>query len=380
MRVLTIYYKHRPGGMMQMIYRMLLAGAERDWDMHYLSVAPYAVAHPRLHPHHLPWIGRHESPWFWTWFFSTAPFVVLSLARKNRVDLLAVFEGTYAWATLLAKRLLRLPLVVFLQSDVATINRLHGRPALIRRIEQMMEGAGLRAADRIIVTNQALADIVRERWLLSAAKISIVPNNVRLLRADRSEVRHWLHKAYAVPPDAFLIATSGVFAPRKNLALLLASFAELDAPRAHLLVIGEAPDLDEWHRIRQVAVAARNGDRIHFLGWRNDVARVLAGCDLFVFPSRHEGSPLSLIEALRTGLPCIGSNVPEIQEVLGTSPEVCVGVDDIDGLRARMQRAIDDGQFYGQLRALSAERACRYEFDWEARVTDLMTAAARTSA
>jgi len=380
MRVLTVYYKHRPGGMMQMLYRMLLGGTERGWEMHYLSVEPYRIAHPRLHPHHLPSPGRHDTVWFWTWFFLTAPIVSTVLALRHRIDLLAVFEGSYAWAVLPAKRLLGCRLIVFLQSDVATINRLHGRPALLRRLEQHMERASLQAADHIIATNQGLADLVRTRWQLPAEKITVVPNNVRLPDLDTAAARAQLRRDLPLPAHAFLIATSGSFSPRKNLPLLLQSFSRIETPRAHLVVIGQSPDAREWRQIVEHAMSGANGSRIHFLGWRSDVTRVLAGCDLFVFPSRHEGSPLSLIEALRVGLPCLGSDVHEIREVLGDDPDTLFPVDDVDVLQRRIERAVGDPAFYARLRALCAQRAKIYDFDWEARVAAIMSAPARPAA
>lgn len=360
---------------MQMIYRMLLGGAERGWQMHYLAVEPYRVRHANLHPHILPAPRPHTSLLFWGWFFVAAPLVALVLAWRHRVDELAVFEGAYAWTALPAKILLGRPLVVFLQSDVATINRMHGRPSLLRRAEQWMEGAGLRRADRIVCTNRALAEVVERRWRLAPAKLAVVANNVPAPPRVSGEARRRLASALGLPEGAFVVATSGVFAPRKNLDLLLQSFAELRSPRAQLVVIGAGTDAAVWERTTAAARRGPNGSRIHFLGWRSDVVEILAGCDLFVFPSRHEGSPLSLIEALRVGLPCLGSDIDEIREVLGDEPACLFDPDDAAALRARIERAADDEEFLGRLRRHAAERAGRYEFDWEAAVTELMSSA-----
>lgn len=375
MRALTVYYEHRPGGMMQMIYRMLLAGAERGGEMHYLSVSPYRLRHDRLHAHRLPAPRRHDTILFWAWFFLAAPCAALWIAWRQRLDLLAVFEGVYAWVVLPAKLVLRLPLVVFLQSDVATINRLHRRASGLRRIEQWMEGAGLRRAERIVVTNRALGELVRARWRLAPERIEVVPNNVAAPVGTSPEARTRLRAEVGLPADAFAIATSGVFSPRKNLPLLLAAFAEVAAPRAHLIVIGAGTDDGEWRRLIERTKAGPNGARVHFLGWRSDVVDVLAGCDLFVFPTRHEGSPLSLIEALRVGLPCLGSDIDEIREVLGDDPRCLFDPDDAAGLRARLERAAGDPDFLGEIGRMAGKRAEAYDFDWEAKVAAILAAA-----
>jgi glycosyltransferase involved in cell wall biosynthesis len=376
-RLLTLYYKHRPGGMMQMTYRLLLGGAERGWEMHYLAVEPYRIAHPRLHAHLLPSPREHASLLFWSWFFLTAPLAAAILAWRRKVDVLAVFEGTYGWAALPARRLLGLPLVVFLQSDVATINRLHGRPAIVRRIEQWMEGMALRRADRIVATNRSLADLVRERWRLPPQKIAVVPNNVRTPPRASAAARSRLARETGMPADAFVVATSGVFSPRKNLGLLLQAFAELSSPRIHLVVVGEGAEAEGWRRTVAAACASAGGERLHFLGWRRDVVEVLGGCDLFVFPTRHEGSPLSLIEALRVGLPCIGSDIPEIREVLGDDPACLFGPDDVAALRHRIEQAAADASFAARLRDAAARRAALYDFDWESEVTSILDEALR---
>jgi len=372
MRVLTVYYEHRPGGMMKMIYRMLGGCTERGWEMHYLAAAPYQITHSRLHPH-LLWAPRnHTSILFWAWFFAAAPFVSLFLAWRERIDLLAVFEGTYAWAVLPARRLLGVPLVVFLQSDVATINRLHRRPTLLRRIEQWMEGASLRHADRIIATNQTLADVVRERWHLPVERFSVLPNNVSTPPRVSSEARRRVAEDLSLPDDAFVVATSGVFSLRKNLDVLLQAFAQLDSPGTHLVVIGAGTDPVSWNEIMRAARERAGGERIHFLGWRADVVQILAGCDLFVFPTLHEGSPLSLIEALRVGLACLGSDIAEIREVLGDDAVCLFDPNDAAALAARIEAVAGNRGAFEELRAIAASRAAIFETDWDAAVAGLM--------
>ena len=57
-------------------------------------------------------------------------------------------------------------------------------------------------------------------------------------------------------------------------------------------------------------------DKITFLGNVDDIAAFLMSIDLFVLPSRYEGFGISLIEAMATGLPCISSDVPGVNEII----------------------------------------------------------------
>src|SRR5690606_10572466 len=57
-------------------------------------------------------------------------------------------------------------------------------------------------------------------------------------------------------------------------------------------------------------------DHVRFLGFRSDVANVLAAADIFVFPSLYEGLGGSLIEAMAMKLPVVASDIPAIREVV----------------------------------------------------------------
>jgi glycosyltransferase involved in cell wall biosynthesis len=79
----------------------------------------------------------------------------------------------------------------------------------------------------------------------------------------------------------------------------------------HLLGDGE---------LRPALESMASGDAsIHFHGVRSDVRRWLAAVDGFVMPSRWEGLPISAIEAIGSGLPCLFSDIPSLRELGGPS-------------------------------------------------------------
>lgn len=86
-------------------------------------------------------------------------------------------------------------------------------------------------------------------------------------------------------------------------------------PGARLFVIGRGDDLP---RLQAKAIAAGLGDAVIFTGFVTDgVMRVmLSGCDVFTMPSRGEGFGLAYLEAMRRGLPCIGSDADAASEVI----------------------------------------------------------------
>ena len=96
-------------------------------------------------------------------------------------------------------------------------------------------------------------------------------------------------------------------------------YAELAAamhavPEAELWVIGERLESDRGGDMLTLLATAGLGSRLRLLGYREDVAALLAAADLFVLPSHFEGLPMSVIEAMLTGLPVVASDLPGTRE------------------------------------------------------------------
>lgn len=102
----------------------------------------------------------------------------------------------------------------------------------------------------------------------------------------------------------------------KNHETLIRGFAQAlnRGANALLTIVGTGP-LE--HKLRKIATEIAPGDRIRFLGFRSDVIDLLQESDAFVLPSHSEGCSISLVEAMATGVPAIGSRVPGIIEVVG---------------------------------------------------------------
>lgn len=95
-------------------------------------------------------------------------------------------------------------------------------------------------------------------------------------------------------------------------------------------------------RLRQLAHAEGVAEHVHFYGHvasPREVRKILDQADIFIMPSRTEGVPRALIEAMARGLPCLGSNVGAIPELLG--PEFLFRGNDIDALTTAIEEAIE---------------------------------------
>ncbi len=105
------------------------------------------------------------------------------------------------------------------------------------------------------------------------------------------------------------------------------------------------------------ARAAPLGPAVRFLGPRRDVPALLTAADLFVLPSRWEGQPLILQEALRAGRPIVASRAGGIPDLTGEDAALLVPPGDVDALAAAVRRVLTDGALAQRLAAAARERA-----------------------
>ena len=108
--------------------------------------------------------------------------------------------------------------------------------------------------------------------------------------------------------DEFVIGHVGHFTEQKNHVFLIDVFEEYHhiVPHSKLLLVSDGPKISEIkHRVDEYGLS----DSVIFTGSRSDTERLYCAMDVFVFPSKWEGLPLTLIEAQANGLPCYTSEV-----------------------------------------------------------------------
>ena len=179
----------------------------------------------------------------------------------------------------------------------------------------------------------------------------LIPNGIPtdVFFPDR-EVRQRMRQELRVAPQTIVFIHVGRFAPVKNHEMLATAFAQLcsmgDCP-VELWLVGDG-ELCETvrHQVRAMGV----GDCVRFLGRRSDIGDLLRAADVFVFPSRWEGNPLSVMEAMATGLPVIATAVGGVPELVedGVSG-ILIPNEDRDALVAAMQLLVQQPDLRAQM-------------------------------
>jgi glycosyltransferase involved in cell wall biosynthesis len=168
------------------------------------------------------------------------------------------------------------------------------------------------------------------------------------------------------------LAAMGRLAPQKGFDLLIDAFARAaeDKPDWSLSILGEGP---ERRRLEEQIHARGLDERVRLYGWVPDPAAVLRNCDAFVLPSRFEGFPNALLEAMALGLPAVAADCPSgPAEIIRHEVDgLLVAAGDVSALSAAIRRLMLDDQLRGQLGAEAAHVVDRFSGEryfarWEA--------------
>ncbi len=130
------------------------------------------------------------------------------------------------------------------------------------------------------------------------------PARVHLLVNFVADMAGSAPAALPVPAGARVVLAMGRLHRAKGFDVLIAAITRLP-PDVHAVIAGEGP---ERGALVELAARAGVGARVHFVGWRNDTAALLAACDVLVCPSRHEPLGNVVLEAFSAGRPVVAAS------------------------------------------------------------------------
>jgi len=218
-----------------------------------------------------------------------------------------------ALAAVFAKRLrprYRVVVKIACSGDWSDFRLAQGRPLFRRRM------ALLREVDRFVVLNRESAAELQALGL-GQVPACLVPNGVDTQRFTPAEpaARAILRARLGFAPEEPLALFVGRLERRKGLDILLTAWSDfVGRPRAPRLLIAGPGEAGRW---AEEARARGLDGAITFLGGRADVVDLYRAADLLVFPSRAEGCPNVVLEAMASGLPVVVTNVAGNREVVG---------------------------------------------------------------
>jgi glycosyltransferase involved in cell wall biosynthesis len=256
--------------------------------------------------------------------------------RLREASVLKSNQTAGAWTAALAKRITGTPLIV--RSGYSwSANRARetsaGRHALIVRLERL----AVRAADRVLATSSTIADDLVRTHGLDRTRVRVVPNHVATDRFAPDGT---------VAREKGLVVYVGRLSPEKNLPALVDAVARV--PGARLKLVGDGDD-----RPQIEAAAARARVDVDFAGTvpNETLPALLNQAEVFVLPSRYEGQPKAVLEAMACGVPVLGADAAGIRDLITHGETGWLASGDAAGLADGLRALLSDPPLRARLAA-----------------------------
>jgi glycosyltransferase involved in cell wall biosynthesis len=209
------------------------------------------------------------------------------------------------------------------------------------------------AVDRVIAISEGVRRALLEAGVADA-RIRVVPSGVDAAAfAAPPGARATVRASWGVADDEVAAIVVGALERRKGHAVLIEAAARLGAASRVRYVFCGGGTLEEELRAR----AAAAGVRVDLVGFRDDVARCLAGADMAVLPSLQEGLGVAALEAMAAGLPVVASCVGGLAEAIADGETGrLVPVGDVAALAAALEVLARDAALRRRMGAAGRER------------------------
>jgi len=217
---------------------------------------------------------------------------------RHHPDIVHVICGSIRSAVVIRETTIRekLPLL-FTEQYVSPATLV--TPDILTRIRCIYEGA-----HEVIFVCRENRKVCTEHFGLTSARCHVIPNAIKI-----GPRKQWT----SVHPRLRVLCVARL-TQQKGIDILIKAMTSLSRQKATLTIAGDgdlSPSLREFARSH-----ALGEDIIRFTGWCDNVPHLLDQHELFVLPSRSEGQPFALLEALALGLPCIATDTPGASDVL----------------------------------------------------------------
>jgi glycosyltransferase involved in cell wall biosynthesis len=187
------------------------------------------------------------------------------------------------------------------------------------RAAQAADAATARFVTRFHAVSEHVADVMSRRLWIDRGRIEVIPRgrDAAALGSRTAERRDRARASLGLAREEQLVLAAGRHEHQKGLDVLIGSFPAVRAavPSARLAIAGR--EGNQTLELREIAERSRLNGAVQLLGRRDDVPDLLCAADVFVLPSRWEGFPGALIEAMALGAPIVSADVPGAREALG---------------------------------------------------------------
>lgn len=304
-RVLSLVKGLGPGGAERLLVSAARAHDRSAFELEAAYLLPWKhhlvgeLAGQDVVVHRLSERGQHDPVW---------PLALRRLLRGGRYDVVHAHSPLVAIAARLAIRTLprsQRPRLVTTEHNAWSSHAL---------VTRFLNAATWGLDDAHLVVSEDVRGSLWPPWRRRTAEVLLHGTVLAPIRAAASE-RPAVRRELGLGDGDVVVGTVANFRPQKAYPDLLAAARRVvdEHEGVTFVAVGQGPREAE---VRALHAKLGLGDRFRILGYRDDVPRVLAGCDIFITASRYEGLPVALMEALAAGLPIVATDVPGTRHVV----------------------------------------------------------------
>ena len=281
-------------------------------------------------------------------------FSIRRFIKNNDFDIIhAHLFPTLYWTALATKTLLNKKFNLILTEH----NTRNGRRAhfFFRPVEKFIYNE----YDKVVSISQKTEDNLID-WLgvKKNNKFTIVENGIDTQKFNEAEAYSKEELCSTCSEDDIFITMVGSFSKQKDQKTLINAMEQID-DKVHLFLVGQGQLLDEH---KEYVNNLNLNNRVHFLGFRNDVDRILKTSDIVVLSSHWEGFGLAAVEGMAAGKPVIASDVSGLREVV-KGAGLLFEQGDEEELAEIINKVLDDKEFYRLVSQKCLKKSKKYDIN-----------------
>ena len=255
-------------------------------------------------------------------------------------------------------------------AKLAGVDKVYFRMGIDRPVKTNLKYRLLlgKICDKFIVNSESVRDTLLKAPFIRPEKIAIVKNGIAT--GNPAEVNPAIMGSLGVPPDSKVVGATGRLAKQKGFDVLIKAFKDVKQkrPEAFLVIAGEGHERKD---LQKLTGRLDLSSGVSMPGFVEDMPSFYSGLDLFALPSRFEGMPNVVLEAMAAEVPVVATDVSGVGDLIkDRSTGHLVPAEDPQELASRIIEMLDSKN----QRIACAKRARRLietDYDIDRMIGDL---------
>jgi 1,2-diacylglycerol 3-alpha-glucosyltransferase len=297
-----------------------------------------------------------------TWSLSRKHFDVLHAHSPLTVGLLAYLTASTK----------NLPLVYTYHTSITDYThylKVIGGTGVIRHAARWFSATSTNLGDRVVVPSPKFHRLLLEQKVKKP--IHIIPNGIDLSQFKMAKNPGSFRKRLGLKSNTPLLLSVGRVDPEKRLDFLIEAFTRMAVrcPTAHLVFAGDG---SSRKKLEEQAAATKFSDRIHFLGMvkRDELPDLLHDATVFLSASTTEVHPISVIEAIASGLPLVAVDDEAFEGMIVEGENGHLTPLDLDTYADTLEKLVIDSERLARFGKRSLELSEKYSIESQVRTLE----------